>query len=107
MTIPQPDTEQNLFHSAINALRIAGQEAIADDLDQRMENITKTPYLVIIADKDYEFESAIRAVWIFDTIEAANQYAAEWNRAERTKAFSENRDQTAFADIFRANKMNK
>jgi hypothetical protein len=38
-TIPQKDTEQSLFYSAINALRIAGQEKIADDLDQRMENL--------------------------------------------------------------------
>ena len=38
-TIPQKDTEQSLFYSAINALRIAGQERIADDLDQRMENL--------------------------------------------------------------------
>jgi hypothetical protein len=60
-------------------------------------------YTVIVADSDLEFDSAIQAVWIFDTVEAANQYAAEWNRAERTKAFSEDRDQTAFADIFAAN----
>lgn len=38
-TIPQKDTEQSLFYSAINALRIAGQEKIADELDQRMENL--------------------------------------------------------------------
>jgi len=38
-TIPQKDTEQSLFYSAINALRIAGQEKIADDLDQRMEDL--------------------------------------------------------------------
>ena len=62
-----------------------------------------TRYTVIIADSDFEFDSAIQAIWIFDTVEAANQYAAEWNRAERTKAFSEDRDQTAFAGIFAAN----
>jgi hypothetical protein len=39
MKTPTPDTEQSLFYSAINALRIAGQEKIADDLDQRMENL--------------------------------------------------------------------
>ena len=39
LTKPLPDTEQSLFYSAINALRIAGQEKLADDLDQRMENI--------------------------------------------------------------------
>lgn len=37
--IPQKDTKQSLFYSAIGALRIAGQEKIADDLDQRMENL--------------------------------------------------------------------
>jgi hypothetical protein len=62
-----------------------------------------TPYLVIVADSDFEFDSAIRAAWIFDTVEAANQYAAEWNRTERTKAWKDERDQTAFANIVRAN----
>lgn len=38
-TIPTPDTEQTLFGTAINALRCVGQEKIADDLDQRMENL--------------------------------------------------------------------
>jgi len=47
LTTPLPDTEQSLFYSAINALRCAGQEAIADDLDQRMENISKTPKIAI------------------------------------------------------------
>jgi hypothetical protein len=46
-TIPQKDTEQSLFYSAINALRIAGQEKIADDLDQRMENLIKTPNIAV------------------------------------------------------------
>jgi hypothetical protein len=39
VTTPTPDTEQTLFYTAINALRIAGQEKLADDLDQRMENL--------------------------------------------------------------------
>jgi hypothetical protein len=39
ITTPQKDTEQSLFYSAINALRIAGQEKIADNFDQRMENL--------------------------------------------------------------------
>lgn len=39
LTTPLPDTEQSLFYSAINALRIAGQEKIADHLDQRMEDL--------------------------------------------------------------------
>jgi hypothetical protein len=47
ITEPLPDTEQSLFYSAINALRCAGQEKIADDLDQRMENIAKTPKVAI------------------------------------------------------------
>ena len=38
-TTPTPDTEQTLFGTAINALRCVGQEKIADDLDQRMENL--------------------------------------------------------------------
>ena len=47
MKTPTPDTEQTLFYTAINALRIAGQEKIADDLDQRMENLIKTPKVAI------------------------------------------------------------
>jgi hypothetical protein len=50
LTEPLPDTEQNLFYTAINALRIAGQEKIADDLDQRMENIAKTPTIAIFVE---------------------------------------------------------
>jgi hypothetical protein len=45
--IPQPDTEQSLFYTAINALRIAGQEKLADDLDQRMENLIKIPNIAV------------------------------------------------------------
>ena len=47
ITTPLPDTEQSLFYSAINALRIAGQEKLADDFDQRMENLIKTPKVAI------------------------------------------------------------
>ena len=47
ITTPLPDTEQTLFYTAINALRITGQEKIADDLDQRMENLIKTPKVAI------------------------------------------------------------
>lgn len=39
LTEPLPDTEQSLFYSAINALRIAGVEKLADDLSERMEKI--------------------------------------------------------------------
>jgi hypothetical protein len=48
--IPQPDTEQSLFYTAINALRIAGQERLANDLDQRMENTIKAPRIAIYVD---------------------------------------------------------
>lgn len=48
--IPQADTEQSLFYTAINALRIAGQENLADDLDQRMENTIKAPRIAIYVD---------------------------------------------------------
>lgn len=47
LTTPLPDTEQTLFYTAINALRITGQEKLADDLDQRMENLIKTPKVAI------------------------------------------------------------
>ena len=47
MKIPTPDTEQTLFYTAINALRITGQEKLADDLDQRMENLIKTTKVAI------------------------------------------------------------
>lgn len=47
ITTPTPDTEQTLFYSAINALRITGQEKLADDLDQRMENLIKTTKVAI------------------------------------------------------------
>jgi hypothetical protein len=50
ITTPLPDTEQSLFYSAINALRIAGQEKLADDLDQRMENLIKTPKVAIFVE---------------------------------------------------------
>jgi len=50
ITTPTPDTEQTLFYTAINALRIAGQENLADDLDQRMENLIKTPKVAIFVD---------------------------------------------------------
>ena len=42
LTTPLPDTEQDLFYSAINALRIAGQEKLADNLDQRMETLMES-----------------------------------------------------------------
>jgi hypothetical protein len=50
LTEPLPDTEQNLFYTAINALRIAGQEKIADDLEERLEAIAKTPTIAIFVE---------------------------------------------------------
>jgi hypothetical protein len=47
LTTPLPDTEQLLLLNAINALRCAGQEKIADNLDERMEAIAKTPKVAI------------------------------------------------------------
>jgi hypothetical protein len=47
ITTPTSDTEQTLFYTAINALRIVGQEKLADDLDQRMENLIKTPNIAV------------------------------------------------------------
>jgi hypothetical protein len=47
LTTPNQDTQQSLFYSAINALRIAGQKKLADDLDQRMENIAYNPKIAI------------------------------------------------------------
>ena len=51
ITKPLPDTEHSLFYSATNALRCAGQEKLADDLDQRMEILaSKTPKVAIFVD---------------------------------------------------------
>ena len=50
ITTPTPDTEQTLFYTAINSLRIAGQEKLADDLDQRMENLIKTLKVAIFVE---------------------------------------------------------
>lgn len=68
ITTPLPDTEQSLFYSAINALRIAGQEELADDFDQRMENLiesksimTKEQLQCIVENMIAEDESVILA----------------------------------------------
>lgn len=50
LTKPLPDTEHLLLLSAINALRIAGQEGIADNLDKRLEQIAKTPKVAVWVD---------------------------------------------------------
>lgn len=47
ITEPLPDTEHSLFCLAMNALRCAGQEKLADAFENRMEKITKTPMIAI------------------------------------------------------------
>jgi len=47
ITEPLPDTEQILLLNAINALRCAGQDKIADHIDERLETIAKTPKIAI------------------------------------------------------------
>jgi hypothetical protein len=47
ITTPLPDTEHSLFMNAINVLKIVGQERIAEDMEQRMENLIKTPKIAI------------------------------------------------------------
>ena len=61
ITLPLQDTEQSLFYSAINALRIAGQEKIADDFDQRMENLIDSNYKKIAIFVDGGIVQAIRS----------------------------------------------
>ena len=96
LTKPLPDTEQDLFYSAINALRCAGQEKIADDLDQRMENIAKTPRVAIYVEggivqgvrsnigQDLEVE-----VVDFDSMynEEANKADARWEELQTELEF--------------------
>ena len=96
LTEPLPDTEQNLFYTAINALRIAGQEKIADDLDQRMENIAKNPKVAIYVEggivqgvrsnigQDLEVE-----VVDFDSMynEEANKADARWEELQTKLEF--------------------
>ena len=47
ITTPLPDTTEILLLNAINALRIAGQDKFADDLNERLEAITKTHKIAI------------------------------------------------------------
>jgi hypothetical protein len=47
LTTPTNDTTEILLLNAINALRIAGQERFADDLDERLEAIAKQPTIAI------------------------------------------------------------
>lgn len=47
LTTPLPDTTEILLLNAINALRIAGQDKIADNLDERLDAISKTPKVAI------------------------------------------------------------
>lgn len=47
LTTPLPDTTEILLLNAINALRIAEQDKIADNLDERLDAITNTPKVAI------------------------------------------------------------
>ena len=47
LTEPTPDTTEILLLNAINALRIAGQDKIADNLDERLEAIAVQPKVAI------------------------------------------------------------
>lgn len=47
LTTPTADTTEILLLNAINALRIAGQERFADDLDERLEAIAVQPKVAI------------------------------------------------------------
>jgi hypothetical protein len=83
----KPDTEQSLFYSAINALRIAGQGRLADDLDERMEKLcAKTPKVaVFVVDRVVqEIRSNIRTldVEIVDTYKDPLTAADRWDEIE-------------------------
>lgn len=47
LTEPTEDTTEILLLNAINALRIAGQEKFADNLNERLEAIVKNPKVAI------------------------------------------------------------
>ena len=47
LTTPTADTTEILLLNAINALRIAGQDKFADDLDERLEAIATQPKVAI------------------------------------------------------------
>lgn len=47
LTEPTADTTEILLLNAINALRIAGQDKIADNLDERLEAIATQPKIAI------------------------------------------------------------
>ncbi len=47
LTTPTQDTQQSLFYSAINALKIAGLETLAESLGGRMEKVTYNPRVAI------------------------------------------------------------
>ena len=47
LTEPNPDTTQDLFYTAINALKIAGLEALAESLEDRMEQVAYNPKIAI------------------------------------------------------------
>ena len=47
LTEPTEDTTEILLLNAINALRIAGQDKFADNLNERLEAIVKNPKVAI------------------------------------------------------------
>ncbi len=47
LTEPTADTTEILLLNAINALRIAGQDKFADDLNERLEAIVTQPKIAI------------------------------------------------------------
>jgi nuclear transport factor 2 (NTF2) superfamily protein len=59
-------------------------------------------YIVIIANSDLEFDSAIKAVWVFETQEAANQFAYEYNTEQQIRCFEDERERDYYPYIFPA-----
>ena len=63
-------------------------------------------YIVIIANSDLEFDSAIKAVRIFETLEAANEFAREWDAEEQITCFEEDREREYYPYIYPATNHN-
>ncbi len=59
-------------------------------------------YIVIVANSDLEFDSAIKAVWVFETQEAAHQFAYEYDTEQKIRCFEEDRERDYYAYIFPA-----
>jgi hypothetical protein len=50
LTEPLPDTEHLLLLNALNALRIAGQDKIAEHLSDRLDKIAQNPKVAVWVD---------------------------------------------------------